>query len=189
MIKTGYDRSGMEANPKTWLTAEQIRVLTGRRTQEVWRCFSDDEWRTAADVQQRLSFESKAVYYQLRKLALAGLLISDASQKAVRYRRASSAIAMPDGYQGEVYEQLAAKLAGASLRHSIRQFERTARLAPEKPDLVDRLSIFEMRLRLEDSRIDAFKDRLREIEKELRRFSSPEGKEVRLVLVLTPEFD
>jgi len=172
---------------KKWLNEAQIKVLTGRRTQEVWRVFSDDEWRVAADVQAKLGFASKAVYYQLKKLAAVGLLIVDESGRAARYRRFASSAGMPDGYQGAEYERLAAKLVGTSLRHSIRQFERTAALAPEQPRLVDRLSIHETRFRIADDRLEEFRTWMRETMRQMESFSSPDGDEVRLVLVMAPE--
>lgn len=171
-----------------WLTEAQIKVLTGRRTQQVWRCFNDDEWRAAADVQARLGFPSKAIYYQLKKLIAAGLLAVDESGKATRYRRFSSSFGMPDGYQGPEYEFLAAKMVGTALRHSIRQFERTADRAPEQPELVDRLTIHELRFQIDRERIPEFKDWLRAMMSQVKQFAAPEGDEIRLVLVTTPEF-
>lgn len=123
-----------------WLTEDQLAVLVGARTHEVWECFKGKECLSAAEIQGRLGFASKAVYYQLEKLASAGLLIpcGNESARAARFRRVADHVRMPEGFQGERYEKLASRATASKMRKSMRQFQRAAELVGEpcKPDLL-----------------------------------------------------
>jgi hypothetical protein len=173
-----------------WLSEDQLAVLVGTRTQEVWDCFIGAQCMSAADVQSKLRFDSKAVYYQVEKLVKAGLLVpcAENSGKAARFRKVAAHVHMPPGFQGERYEKLAAKLMAAKMRKSMRQFQKAAELAPERPELVDALFVAQAKLTISTEKLKELNSRLRELILEYSRDSDAGlGTNIRALFVITPD--
>lgn len=128
--------------PVHLLTEAQLAALVGPRTREVYEAFSESHGLTVGEVQARLGFPSKAVYYQVKKLVEAGLLVEGSNEgRATVYHPIAELLNMPDGYQGAGYEFLAAKAVAARLRKTIRTFRTVSQRAPAEPELVDDLLI------------------------------------------------
>lgn len=180
----------MSLTKKHALTAEQLRVLVGPRTQEVFDAINEAGEMSVAEVQAVLGFASKSIYYQIEKLLKAGLIVrGGGSARAATFRPVSAQIYMPDGFQGEEYEKLAAKAVSARLRSASRRFEAVAESSSQHPELVDWLSIRMEKAELTPAAFDSFKAKCYAALDEARQMSAGSDKtqSVRIVIVTTPE--
>ncbi|MBV6458376.1 MAG: hypothetical protein HONBIEJF_01503 [Fimbriimonadaceae bacterium] len=173
------------------LTEAQLAVLVGPRTHEVLDAFLEHGELSATQVQTMLGFESKSAYYQVGKLRKAGLLLPvEGDQRAKTFRPVAKRIRMPEGFQGERYERLAAKAVSAKLRRASRRFEAVAARSGQSPELVGWLYLGTATLTLSKA---AFEELTTKIAKLLQDAANskpePGTRKLRLLLVSTPDLD
>lgn len=124
---------------ETYFTKDQLQCLIGPRTRDVFDVVRESGEMTASEIQAKLGFESKSVYYQIKKLIAAGLLAESHSdrRRAAVYRILNDQRIEPAGQQRDELEKLAAKSVAAQLRKLNRNYSRAAAMSKSRPELLD----------------------------------------------------
>lgn len=172
------------------LNEAQLKCLIGPRTRDVFDVLRLQGEKSASEIQEKLGFESKSVYYQVKKLLEADLIVATPSdgRRATYYRIAVDAAKLSDEIQGVEFEDLAAKSIAAQLRKADRLFAAAAKKSRTDPTVADFTFTHSTRIEISPQEFKIFRQRYRELIDELR--SSPiEGDAVGIhaLFLLVPE--
>ena len=168
-------------------------MLAAVRTRQVLFSFMEHGSMTVSQLQEVLGWPSKSLYYQVRKLVDAGLLVEAGStlvhgKEAVVYAPIAEEYGWPDGYQGLEYERLTARWVKRSLMAASRRFESAAERSASDPSLIDDQLFLSLTLRLSPKDRARFKTRLRELLGEFKGKQVAEAdRQVALTLVISPD--
>lgn len=173
---------------KTHLYTEaQLATLVSPRTREVFAVLCKQGAMSVGQLQESLDFHSKTLYYQVRKLVKAGLIVSETPPGSAEiFQPVAPEFSMPAGYQGIAYERLAAKSVETILRRQSRRFRAAAEASEDNPHLIDALHLRTASLKLSKTRFDRL---TKEIAALLQRYGNKadEGEAfVEFVLVTAP---
>ena len=136
-------------------TKGQLAALVSPRTREVFETLLKDGPMSVGQLQNSLDFQSKTLYYQVRKLVNAGLVVSTQPEDGAElFRTVAQAFSIPPGYQGAAYERLAAKGVVSIMRKQARLFVAAAEASQKNPELVDRLYLRTASLKLSKTCFD-----------------------------------
>jgi DNA-binding transcriptional ArsR family regulator len=139
-------------------TEAQLAALVSPRTREVFDALREHKEMSVSQLQRALGVQSKTIYYQVRKLANAGLVTSESPEVgAERFKAVADNFSMPSGYQGIGYERMAAKAVESAMRKQSRQFRAASEASEADPSLVDWLYIRTATLNLSHSRFESLK--------------------------------
>lgn len=149
----------------TYFTKEQLQSLIGPRTRDVYDAIRVNGEMSATEIQTKLGFESKSVYYQIKKLLAVGLLSEAESIKgrATVYRVADGRGAKPEPTLHPEFETLAAKSVAAQLRKSNRHYSRVAAMAKSRPELLELTYIETSRVEIPRRNLTILKQRYAEL--------------------------
>lgn len=169
------------------LTEEQLAVLIGPRTREVMDAFLHHGVLSASDLQNLLSFESKAVYYQIKKLVAAGLVTPSPRRKGpAAYQPVARVLRMPNGFQ--TLELLAAKAVEARLKQAARHFRAAAEATERDNQAAQFLFSNGRHLKLAPSQLQALLGDMRDLIMRYQSIEPTEGaKSVRVQIITYPE--
>jgi DNA-binding Lrp family transcriptional regulator len=180
-------RNLTEAKKTHHFTERQLAALVTPRTREVFEILRKDGPMSVGQLQDALDFQSKTLYYQVRKLLKAGLVRPETPEiGAELFDTVAKRFGMPSGFQGIRYERLAAKGVLSILRKQGRRFLATAEASNKDPHVIDRLYIRTATLKLSQQRFDRLK---MEIDALVAKYGSRQDNEessVEMVLVLAP---
>ena len=174
-----------------WLSETQLAAIVAPKTREVLTAFRTHGPAAVDDIQRLLNCPSKTIYYQVGKLVKVGLLVESGSSKGTRrdrqvYDSVGGRLRMPEGFQGQRYEQLAAKAVTARLRSVSRTFTQTATRAVAQPDLVSDLFSDTTTFRLHAVEVLALKTAILDLFASFAGKGSPDGRAITVTCVMTP---
>jgi len=168
-------------------TKGQLAALVSPRTREVFETLLKDGPMSVGQLQNSLDFQSKTLYYQVRKLVNAGLVVSTQPEDGAElFRTVAQAFSIPPGYQGAAYERLAAKGVASIMRKQTRRFRAAAEASQKDPQIIDRLYLRTASLKLSKPRFDKMNAEISDLV--ARYGAKPDQSEpaVELVLVVAP---
>lgn len=151
-------------------TKEQLLCLVGPRTREVYEAIGAAGALSVSEIQAKLGFASKSIYYQIKKLILVGLIVEviEVHRRAALYRLKHEGAVIPDGLHGSELELLAAKSITAQLRKAGRAFAASAALTSRKPELVPQTFCSSSRMEIGQENLPILRQRYRELLNELK---------------------
>ena len=120
----------------------QLKALIGTRTQDVFDLLRAQGPLLASDLQTKLRFPSKAIFYQLNKLQAVGLVrVLDESKNAARYEAVAKRVRIERSYPSDLYRLLADQYAQARIRKVLADYLNMSVSAVSNPELHDLVSL------------------------------------------------
>lgn len=172
------------------LTKAQLKCLIGPRTRDVFETLRKGGELSVAEIQAKLGFASKSVYYQVKKLMAADLVVESvmSNRRAATYRVAVEGVTEPEDLYTGTFDALAAKSVSAQLRKAGRSYSVAVALSKKAPMLRDQTMCRTHRLEISHSNLALFRQRFQELVAEMQACPcDDDAVVVNLLLLMTPD--